>query len=551
MIGQIQYGIVRLELTKVNSVSREVILSDDGVDYLYTQTTVDVIATYNPAATSYRSVQGNFPVTAPGEFAGRTDRVISDYLAQPRRKLLMWTYDKDLSKRVYLESPPGSPPNNLAGDAKNGPVCKVFSVQEVHGARTWIMHLQFTTWVNNCYDSTSPILSHRWERNIDSDEQHRAIATTTGTVVFHAGRLFSENQSPDFYREQFFQAPPINFAREHINVNVSSDNTMCRYTVVDVERFFNIGGPNDPFGVSPAVKVEASLTTWCSIGSMINVAAAAAPSVGSAIGGLLPQRYEIPGSVFWWGRQASSAWNIATNAATSAVDQLPKYYANVKVRAHGARDSSRKSLADLAMAIAFSRLGSPTFWTMANRSEMVMNQDLADTFVEFDLTLRWMSQTWFALLGALGPVPAATSMIPLLLQDKVSQRFFNEYLPRGGTPNNPNGNNTYMTQNAENGVGQPNEYQAGRPLLDQNVRNLAASLKRNRPVNAASPADENSRGVGYMRKVMVQALKGDPCDIPPIPGWNTVAHQQDIWDVPYQQLVSVRRRNYPMLVSDD
>jgi hypothetical protein len=109
-----------------------------------------------------------------------------------------------------------------------------------------------------------------------------------------------------------------------------------------------------------------------------------------------------------------------------------------------------------------------------------------------------------------------------------------------------------MTMNAEPGVGQPIEYQAGRALLDQNS-GRAGSQKRNRPVNTGSFPDENSRGVGYMRKVMVQALKGDICDIPPIPGLepDSLTFNRNIWDVPYQQLVSVRRRNFPMLESAD
>lgn len=563
MIGEIQYGEVVLKMTKINNVRREIILSDDGVDYLYTQTTVDVTVTYNPATTSYASGTKS-GVPSPGvAFAGRTDRILTDYLSQPRRRLLMWTYDKDLSKRVYLESPSGQGTkanDGLVGDAKNGPVCKVCSVQEVHGARTWIMHLQFTTWVNNCYDKDSPILSHRWERNIDTDEQFRAIVTTTGTVVFHAGRLYSENprQSPDFYREQFFQPPPPNFAREHVNVNVSSDNTTARYTVVDVERFFNVGGHGDPFGVSPAVKVEAHLTTWCGFGSIGNVISQNAPTIASTMWESIPGPMDIvsPGGMGRFVYRAGSAnVNMVRQMSGTAVDQLPKYYANIKVRAHGARNSSRRDLSELCMAIAFSRLGSPTFWTWANRSEIVMNQDLCDTFVEIDFTLRWMDQTWVQLVGALGPIAASASMLPIILQDKVPQRFFDSYLGVAHPINDITGNNTTMETNA---TGQPGIYPPGRPLLDHALSNRTASgvfsrrsvvLNHNRPMNTTIQSERHNRGVGYVGKVLTQALKGDLCDTPPIPGnVRGVGYRPNIWDTTgADDAIRVRTRNFPLL----
>lgn len=515
MIGYIEYGAITLDLTKVNDVRREVIFSEDGVDYLYTQTTVDVIATLNPKATTYANLIANIPRKGRA-FAGITARVLEDYLATPRRTLKMYTYDEGGRKVVYLQSPPSSSPNargvitTLPSDARNGPVCKVFTIQETHGVRTWIMHLQFTTWINNCYDKTSPIISHRWNRSVNYDDQYRAIATTTGIVVFNVGRLWQANQSPDFYRQQFFHAPPESFAREQVNVSIDSDNCTARYTVIDGERFFNLGSD------SAAVKVEASLTTWYGMGSMINAIANAGPAIGAVPPGV--GQFAFPGldmlgplgMLVGMGRRA---WGAVENIGANAVAELPKRYANIKVRAHGARNSPRRKLFELCNAIAFSRLGHPSLWNMANRSEMIVSQQLDDTFVELDFTLRWMDQTIVQMAGIGGPLAALGTIGLYTVVNDAGRGWLGSYFPQtvfGDVDGNDTNEMTFPPGPLAPAGSTP-PY-PGRPLLSQK------RLTTNRPMNTVSAVDVHSRGLGYMKKLLTQALSVGPCSIPPIPG---------------------------------
>ena len=56
MIGQLKYGDVIFSLTKINDVVRRPIYSEDGMDYVCTETIVDFMAVLNPKATAYASL---------------------------------------------------------------------------------------------------------------------------------------------------------------------------------------------------------------------------------------------------------------------------------------------------------------------------------------------------------------------------------------------------------------------------------------------------------------------------------------------------------------
>ena len=526
MIGKIQYGDVILDVSKVNDVRRDVCLSDDGVDYLYTATTIDVTCTLNPNATSFANLIGAAPV-AGRAFAGRTDRVLQDYLSTPRRTLIMWAYDADGRKVVYLQSPPsgnaGRRARILESDAKNGPICKVLAVNgaDVHGGKTWMLHLIFQTWINNCYDKESPILSHRWERNVDYDEQYRAIVTTRGKVVFHVGRLWNNQQSPDHYRQQFFQPPPANFAREHVSVDVASDNTTATYTVVDGERFFSLGA------TSPAVKLEATLMTMVEHGTLGNAMANAAPQVSNSLFGMAQNAFPSiltfsPSQVIGHGMSGISAM------AGSVASNLPTYTASISVRAHGAKNSQRKELYKLCLAVAFARIGEPTFFSRANRISTRVTQKLDDTFVEVNMSIGWYAHTLVQLTGVLGGYPAMLASFGVgALTDAQRKSFLDSYFS-DVSDRNINGNDTAIRSNVGLG-GLPEELQSLRFTaggVDQGFLKLITQDPSvgNRPMNQPSKTDApqpdiaNSRGIGYTRVLMAQALLGDLCTIPPMPG---------------------------------
>lgn len=504
MIGTIKYGEVELDCTRVNNIQRVVELSDDGVDYICTRVTVNVTAVWNPAATSYDRVDAaGVPQSGPA-FAGRTDRMLFDYLSQPRRQLVLWTYDQDGSRRVYLESPALFRGRPLPSDARNGPVVKVFSVTETVGIKLFDVHLEITTWVNNCDEKESPILSHRWETTIDYDRDHFQVQTTRGQVIFNVGRLWQAGQTPDMYREAFMGvAPHVNFARDHVNVRVSSDNTRADYTISDVERPFSLGEK------SPATRLEAMLTTWMEQGSGPEAAAQSAPTASAAFGSLVPGMGDLISPYNWLARNAQGAWGLSTTLAGNVSGQLPKYRASITCRAHGGRTSSRYDLARLCLGVAHHWLGPPDFFAAASRSEVILTQDVAGKFVELRLTLRWSDDLLVRLAGAVGPVGSLGVIFGRLFDtNRRPGEFLLSYFEdletgQPWTENSPaNGfegaSDLHLTQ-------QP---KGNRPL---NTGQTAVGT----PINPGSPY-RWTRSPGSLQHVLTAALLGQ-CEVPASP----------------------------------
>lgn len=507
MIGIVKYGDIQLECIRVNEVRRDVMLSPDNVDYYCTQVTVNLTAVWNPNATSYASLVGGVPQVGMAG-AGRTDRMLFDYLSQPRRKLLMWTYDLDGSRRTYLESPPNSGRGTLPSDVKNGPICKVFSVTETFGVKTFDVNLSFTTWINNCYDKTSPIISHRWETYIDYDEDHFQITTTRGTCLFNVGRLWMAGQTPDMYREQLFTAPHPNFARDHVNVQISSDNTQATYTVVDRERPFNLGSH------SPATRLEATLTTWVGHGSAMQAIANSAPSIHQhhmQMAATAPLLAIGPAGVAAWGVNAfRGMFGVGSTVLGNTVAELPKYYANIKVRAHGGRTTRRYDLAKLCLALAHSWLGRPTFFNLANKTEIILTQDVAGKFVELDMTLRWSDSIIPQLAGIAGPAASLGAILgsALTINGKVSRFLTGFYADNPGEISE--------APFSENLARMENDPTLN--LTQQGIYNRPMNTGQESPVQAVnlSTPYRDSRGPGSLQYVLTQALLGQ-CETPPPP----------------------------------
>jgi hypothetical protein len=410
----------------------------------------------------------------------------------------VWTLNAAGDRVVWLESPPPDAPGGAnvkaPADAKNGPICSVNRIMEMDGPKTWLVNVQFTTWVNNCNENTSPILSHRWEQGIDTDQDGFAIITRRGTVVFNAGRLYGADQSPDFYHGQFFQAPPPNFAREKVNVTVASDNSKAEYTVVDRERVFNLGWD------SPATRVEATLTTYWVQGSLMNVAAdmaAGAPMTGGEIAGMW-------GGVATFGM--SSAWAAQSyvrrqvgSAAASTVQQLPKYRATFDGQAWGGRTSTRKRLYQLLLGIAMRRIGPPDFFNRAGTTSVIVSQDCMTKHVRIQMTFEWSDRTIVQLFGAFGQAGALGATFGVAYQI-------------GANPNDPI---DWLAEQEEDMLNlkpstAPNA--VGDPTLNVTQRPIG-----NRQLNPSSIESRNSRGPGFYQYMITQALLGQ-CETPPMPG---------------------------------
>lgn len=487
MIGYCEYGAVRLELLKTERVQHEPKMTDDGTDRVTTRVDFNVTAWWNPSATAYASLVAGVPKEGVA-FAGQTDAILSEYLGTPRRKLRIYTLDSNGNRLMYLESPPGK----LDGDACNGPFVTVWGIKELFGVRTFEVFLTFTTYMGDCLDKITPILAHRWEKTVDIDERHAQTIVTRGTVHFHAGRLASARQSGDWYRSQFFVAPSKNFARKHVNIDLDSSGTRVDYMIVDVEQQMSLGED------SPACLFTASLTSWFTQGSLPNAMAGQAPAIGQDL-------MEVGGN--WWYTGLRGLFNRAANRTLAiggaVTGELPKYFCNVRCRAEGDIKSLRYNLMKFCMAISYGRIGKPSFLAGAHRSEIAITQGLDDFTIETEVTYRWSEDILTRLWSGPGPVAALSANLGLILTNDNGNRFFNSFFPDD--------------DNFENGR------LVGEPLPDgmenSETFNLTTNLTvGNRPINVQLLQDKDSRGPGFSRYLMIQALKGEPCDETPMPG---------------------------------
>lgn len=348
------------------------------------------------------------------------------------------------------------------------------------------------------------MLSHRVKRTVDVDEDFYTTIVTQGEAIFNVGRLWRENQSPDFFRSEFFAEPLGNFKRIKINVEVSEDNTTARYSVIDRSQAFNLGTN------SPATRVEAYLTTGYSAGSVMR----AGTTFGtSALGHLA----DFSANVTMWdpardaGLGTALAMRLASSATAAICANLPKYYATINIRAWGSETSQRIDLLNLCVGIANARMGAPDFLTASNTTDVRVSQELTGKYVEFEMTLRWSDEIIAGLalfISTLTPgaVTAASNHFFAQIAGRLASNgatFYRSYFPADENISMPGG--------------------AGVP-----PRHVSQASIGNRPPGAgAGPMDAFGtpipipdtyvRGPKYLQKLIAQGLIGQ-CENPDVVG---------------------------------
>jgi hypothetical protein len=498
MIGTVQYGGVELELTWCE-LDRKPVLSDDGTTMECVEYIFDVLTVYNPAATAYDAKNiraNNVPFKNNKSFAGSTDIALREYLSQPRRKLIVKYGDAAAEFPTFLESPRRGPSGDVPTDAKGGPFCDVMSIKEHFGTKTWLMHLRFRTYVA-CGDSPSPILSHRFRKTVDIDQDYYTTIITEGEVVFDVGRLWDAEQSPDFYRSQFFTAPPGNFKREHINVDISSDNSTAKYTVIDRSQAFNLGTS------SPATRVEAHITTGYSQGSRINATASAVGNAGQA--GINALQNISTDPIHDAGVAIGFIGNAAGGGVAAYNSVAPRYYVSATCRAWGSETSRRRDLLNLCFGIITARLGTPDFFSQSNTTEITVSQEITGKYVEVNMMLRWTQEAMVRIVRSIVPGQDPVGAWDGLLGSN-GARFYRRFFPIVEAiptlPVGPFGTATASLSqlpigNRPPGAGVPNGTNVdGSPIPGPNLY---------------------TRGPGYLQKILVGALSGQ-CENPPIIG---------------------------------
>lgn len=497
MNGKIAYGELELDVTHTD-INRRPILSTDGTTYLWTEWTIKVMAIFNPATNSFQGLVGGVPRSLAGQFAGTTDTALRDYLAQPRRVLKLYYSDSNGATQPWLTSP-GTRPNGQRNptDANNGPITSDITVSEHHGTKTWFVYVTFTTYVRDCQDSPSPIISHRFHQSTDIDQDYFTTVVTSGTVIFDVGRLWQANQTPDAYRSQFLLPVAPGMRREHINVEVDDSNTSARYTVVDRVQTFQLGFQ------SPATRCEAYLTTWYRQGGLPQAVSQATTGVWGRIFSAAGQWSLDP--IHDAGVAISAVGGAVGDAAAAVAAAAPRYYATIVVRAWGSKTSRRMDLFNLCMAIAIAKLGTPESFRLASSIETIVNQEVTGKYVELTITLRWVDELMISFVaGIVNMVPGVGPLeqvngINVFLQNFVSlgSRFF---IPFVAAPE-------------------------AAPLLEGTPATLSSNPVGNRyplaptiPVVGGNLApDAVARSADYIRQLVTNGLSGQ-CENPPVVG---------------------------------
>lgn len=410
----ITYNNVPLQIIATKEISRRHVMSDDNTTYLWTEWVFDVVTQLNRHTIGFllnQVVPGGFGGPGPSELntPAIIDPVIRKLLNVPRRPLVFSQSPDGNTWNVVLNVP-NNPANltasqipagqtdpnagNIGGtgtgqvtDANLGPFVEDFNLVRDHSGNTWIVKIRLVARVRECVFSpgnsnppvTNPIISHRWTRRIDTDQQHLSYCETSGEVIFDSAWLKALGTFPDQYRVDLFQPIAPNCSRENIVVEQASDGVTFHYSYRDQERHFNS---------LPAVKIEAWKTYGFSQqGFETALAAQAVQGVPQLITDAIDVFKSAAANPAPWvpldvaaGVTGVALGNIARNSFQTFVRQIPKFSVHILVKAWGNRQTPKWALLAQALGIAVSH-----FSTLRN-AEMIITYELSGKYVELQMT---------------------------------------------------------------------------------------------------------------------------------------------------------------------
>lgn len=385
---EITYNNVTLEIVRTNFVNREAIHTEDMATYLYTKWTIDVIAHVTK-------------IDTPGDpvpiLPGATDNTIRNQLMQPRRQLKVVAGGSEI-----LFSPrriPTQVGSVYPCDAKNGPFCTVFGIQQIIGVSMFVIHCRFETWDVE-YDESQPhstkapnvVLANRWTSVEDIDELCYPTRYISGEAILRTDFMQQRNierreaGSSNFnaadittLRRYFFFPVPNNYQRQNVRVELSTDGSRLKWSFEDVGRCYNLGGN------SPIRKIEAYRNACAEMHGL----AKGLGEIGWGIVGTVENTFTFGG-----------AHNPSIIHAVRGT--LPKYYINARVDLWGDRDVEQGLLFSLALGCCMNQLGMNTPAFLTGTSRIISSQYLHEKFARVELTVSWGEDANIGI-GILGP----------------------------------------------------------------------------------------------------------------------------------------------------
>lgn len=373
--------------------------------YECTRWLVSFLVTYNPEAISYHGLGGNIiPQPLSGRMPVLTDTAIRKFLEQPRGQLIVRSATTPNMPYVGLVNPntdPGSivicSPTGAGAamrpcDARNGPFCKVNSIQEVPGERLWKIHLTFETYVNE--NTGYPfILNNRWSVHQDINWQHMSTRVYQGICTVNAALLNDPNftaaqtnalglpgyipNSLDSIRQSFAGfSVPVGFQRTFVKVEMTPDRNSAVYVVRDEQRHYN--QPN----ALNVPKIDVQDANYVQHGSW---GRAVAQNMGQPPIGLNFTPFFGP---ILMGEEA------LRRAAGAIAANLPRFNRNVIVRVWGNPKIQRPDLVSIGLAVASNRMGGAPILDTTT-SELVVTGD-SNRLITVNWSCQWGRDNAFA-----------------------------------------------------------------------------------------------------------------------------------------------------------
>lgn len=383
-MATVRYNGIDLEVVEFQDYHREPIW--DGPTYLYSRHRFQCLAIYNPAATSYHLPTALAQPTAANGFRGPlTDTAIRHHLMQARREL---TYR--VGNVTVLDSPGFNiDGNRFPVDAYNGPTPLAVDVVRVHGTKTFAVSFAVETFVNECYlfrDNPPALVSHRWRRTEDIDQDYFTTITTSGRAMFRTDLLFAIGAVPDDFRVYLLHPVPDGFKRVQVHANATEDGAVLEYVCID--RMLPM--KHSITGVSRIEATHAVQTTAANFDKTIKELIMS-PFTGGSFEGML--------------RAAGSA----------IVCNLPMTNVIVDAKVWGQPHSSRKDLESTAIGIILNRIGkslNPITEYTAGK-EISLMHDVAGKFVHCHCSLLTsVSTASFEGVGNKHNIPAVNIYFP-------------------------------------------------------------------------------------------------------------------------------------------
>lgn len=389
MVYIVEGKAVTLNLIETKGIERQVIY--DGPVYLYTRWRFDVVGQVhrklNPVFANQFVNQAGNPVV-PDRFGNVTDSPaakdfsIGSVLRSPRGYLGYANEDGT----IILVSPDTAKGHIL--DAKGGPYPLAFNVLNFKGSEGMYVRWAVETYVHECEDPPL-ILSHRWRQYVTVDDQHLTRRITNGWATFHMGKMWAEGSVPDQYRYEFLHPIPDGFKRDLIQVTPTEDGDGLEYVVIDQELTHSFSRICTNIDVKQTNGFHQAgfdiLTVLGGIGEISGAASGAAQS-GYGYGQQMEhyrQRaaYWRPGRGMRPSPPSAAGFGMSVGAQTigfalgtagAYYSSLPTYYSSIQIVVEGNRQSKRKELERIAIAIMTARLFPYTRGGQINQGQFVI-----------------------------------------------------------------------------------------------------------------------------------------------------------------------------------